>query len=199
MADLTRLDPYDAGRNGGVGAGESVARHGAVAHRLREAARLRPRIGLGAELGACAEALRGFEGLPHRHRTVHEAAGVRWVDDSKATNVDAVKRALECFDRRVILIMGGRNKKGDFTLLKALVRQHVKTLVAMGEARDEIVTALAIAGDLTFHPGRDTLTNEQGEEVRLEEPAGLEMPPAGFAVEEVRDQEDSFLVTARRA
>jgi UDP-N-acetylmuramoylalanine--D-glutamate ligase len=68
---------------------------------------------------------------------------VHFVNDSKATNVDAVNRALECFDRPVILIMGGRNKKGDFTLLKSRVREHVKTLVAMGEARDEIVTALA--------------------------------------------------------
>jgi aconitate hydratase len=51
-------------------------------------------------------------------------------------------------------------------------------------ASPEIVTALAIAGDLTFHPGKDSLTNEQGEEVRLEEPAGLEMPPAGFDVED---------------
>jgi UDP-N-acetylmuramoylalanine--D-glutamate ligase len=54
-----------------------------------------------------------------------------------------VNRALACFDDPVVLIMGGQNKKGDFTLLKAQVRRRVKTLVAMGEARDEIVTALA--------------------------------------------------------
>ena len=69
--------------------------------------------------------------------------GVRFVNDSKATNVDAVNRALECFDKPVILIMGGQNKRGDFTQLKSQVRQRVKTLVAMGEAKDEIVTALA--------------------------------------------------------
>ena len=69
--------------------------------------------------------------------------GVRFVNDSKATNVDAVKRALECFEHPVILIMGGQNKKGDFSQLKTAVRDHVKALVAMGEARDEIVTALA--------------------------------------------------------
>jgi hypothetical protein len=74
---------------------------------------------------------------------VGRVGGVRFVNDSKATNVDAVKRALECFDTPVVLIMGGQNKKGDFTQLKSQVRQHVKTLVAMGEARDEIVTALA--------------------------------------------------------
>jgi UDP-N-acetylmuramoylalanine--D-glutamate ligase len=84
-----------------------------------------------------------FKGLAHRLEAVGLVRGVRFVNDSKATNVDAVKRALECFTRPVVLIMGGQNKKGDFTNLKSQVRRRVKTLVAMGEARDEIVTALA--------------------------------------------------------
>ncbi|QNR23486.1 aconitate hydratase [Croceimicrobium hydrocarbonivorans] len=50
-------------------------------------------------------------------------------------------------------------------------------------ASPELVTALAIAGDMTFNPMTDTLVNEAGEEVRLEEPLGIEMPPAGYAVE----------------
>ena len=97
----------------------------------------------GATEAGIQQAIDDFKGLPHRLETVATVQGVRFVNDSKATNVDAVNRALECFDRPVILIMGGRNKKGDFTLLKSRVRKHVKTLVAMGEARDEIVTALA--------------------------------------------------------
>jgi aconitate hydratase len=51
-------------------------------------------------------------------------------------------------------------------------------------ASPELVTAMAIAGDLSFNPMTDTLVNEQGEEVKLAEPMGIEMPPAGFAVEE---------------
>lgn len=51
-------------------------------------------------------------------------------------------------------------------------------------ASPEIVTALAIAGDLTFNPIKDTLTNEEGKQVKLEEPAGLELPVKGFAVED---------------
>jgi len=51
-------------------------------------------------------------------------------------------------------------------------------------ASPEIVTALAIAGDLTFNPIKDTLTNEEGQQVKLEEPAGLELPTKGFAVED---------------
>ena len=89
------------------------------------------------------KAIDEFNGLPHRLETVGTIHGVRFINDSKATNVDAVKRALECFERPVVLIMGGQNKKGDFSLLKSAVRSHVKTLVAMGECRDEIVTALA--------------------------------------------------------
>jgi UDP-N-acetylmuramoylalanine--D-glutamate ligase len=89
------------------------------------------------------QAIDEFKGLSHRLETVGWVRGVRFVNDSKATNVDAVNRALTCFDNPVILIMGGQNKKGDFTALKSQVRRWVKTLVAMGEAKDEIVTALA--------------------------------------------------------
>ena len=84
-----------------------------------------------------------FKGLPHRLETVGQVRGVRFVNDSKATNVDAVIRALECFDQPVVLIMGGQNKKGDFTRLKSAVRRKVKTLVAMGQAREEILAVLA--------------------------------------------------------
>jgi aconitate hydratase len=51
-------------------------------------------------------------------------------------------------------------------------------------ASPEIVTALAIAGDLTFNPATDFLTNDKGEQVKLDEPTGMEMPPKGFAVED---------------
>ena len=56
--------------------------------------------------------------------------------------MDAAARALECFDKRVILIMGGRSKKSDFRLLEDRIRRHTKKLIVMGEARDEIVSAL---------------------------------------------------------
>lgn len=97
----------------------------------------------GASIVGMQRALAAFKGLPHRLQPVGTVDGVHFVDDSKATNVDAVKRALECFDRPVVLIMGGQNKRGDFTQLKAVVHRRVKTLVAIGEARDEVVTALA--------------------------------------------------------
>ena len=97
----------------------------------------------GASDDAIQRTIDTFKGLPHRMEVVGDVRGVRFVNDSKATNVDAVGRALTCFDRPVVLIMGGLNKKGDFTALKPAVRRYVKTLVAMGAAKDEIVTALA--------------------------------------------------------
>jgi UDP-N-acetylmuramoylalanine--D-glutamate ligase len=97
----------------------------------------------GATEAGIQQALDDYKALPHRLETVGRLQGIDFVNDSKATNVDAVKRALACFDRPVVLIMGGQNKKGDFSQLKTLVGRHVKTLVVMGEAKDEIITALA--------------------------------------------------------
>lgn len=97
----------------------------------------------GATDAGIQETIDTFKALAHRLEAVGEVRGIRFVNDSKATNVDAVKRALECFDEPVVLIMGGLNKKGDFSQLKSQVRRRVKTLVAMGQARDEIITALA--------------------------------------------------------
>ncbi len=97
----------------------------------------------GASDAGIQQAIDEFQGLSHRLEPVGQVRGVRFVNDSKATNVDAVNRALACFDAPVILIMGGQNKKGDFSVLKSQVRRRVKTLVAMGESKDEIVTALA--------------------------------------------------------
>jgi len=59
--------------------------------------------------------------------------------------VDAVIRALECFDRPVVLIMGGRNKGYDFTPLRTHVQKRVKKLIVIGEAGDAIVNAIGMA------------------------------------------------------
>ncbi len=87
-------------------------------------------------------AIDGFTGLPHRMEPAGEKDGVAFINDSKATNTDAVKRALECFEKPVALIMGGCSKDSDFSTLIPHVKKHVKTLVCMGETKDEIITAL---------------------------------------------------------
>jgi UDP-N-acetylmuramoylalanine--D-glutamate ligase len=84
------------------------------------------------------EALEIFSGLPHRMEFVGKRDGVRFYNDSKGTNVGAVTRALETFFHPVILLLGGRDKGGDFTILSDLIRERVKELIIFGEARKQI-------------------------------------------------------------
>lgn len=79
--------------------------------------------------------LKGFKGLEHRIEFVREIEGIRYFNDSKATNVGAMMRSLEGFDPPIILIAGGRAKGGDFSIIKDLVAKKVKGLILIGEAR----------------------------------------------------------------
>ncbi|MBF0557594.1 MAG: UDP-N-acetylmuramoyl-L-alanine--D-glutamate ligase [Nitrospirae bacterium] len=106
--------------------------------------------------GAVEQALEEFPGLEHRLEFVREIDGVRFINDSKGTNVGAVVKSLESFDGSVILIAGGRDKDGDFGLLKPLVSDKVKALILIGEAADKIRKAL---GDSTRIIMEDSLRN----------------------------------------
>ena len=89
-----------------------------------------------------ARAIRSFRGLPHRIELVAEIASVRYYNDSKATNVAATARSLESFQHGVILILGGKDKGGDFASLLPLVRQRAAGLVLMGKAREAIAAQM---------------------------------------------------------
>ena len=102
-------------------------------------------LAAGGSVAGVESALGDFKGLPHRVETVAVVGGVRYVDDSKATNVDAVVRALEGFREPVVLIMGGRDKLGSYEALKAPVRRGVRRLILIGEARQKIQAALGSA------------------------------------------------------
>lgn len=84
------------------------------------------------------ESLRQFEGVEHRLELVRVLDGVRYVNDSKATNVNAVWYALDSIHTPMVLIMGGRDKGNDYSELFALIREKVHTIVAIGEGRDAI-------------------------------------------------------------
>jgi UDP-N-acetylmuramoylalanine--D-glutamate ligase len=86
--------------------------------------------------------LNTFAPSPHRLETIARLDGVEYVNDSKATNVDAVRRGLDSFNARVVLIMGGVDKGGDFGLLRDAVREHGRGLVLLGGARKRILAAL---------------------------------------------------------
>uniref|UniRef100_UPI0040577742 UDP-N-acetylmuramoyl-L-alanine--D-glutamate ligase n=1 Tax=Candidatus Electronema sp. TaxID=2698783 RepID=UPI0040577742 len=81
----------------------------------------------------------------HRMTPAGEINGVRFINDSKATNIGAVQAALAGFKKDVILIAGGRNKGGDFSELVPAFRQHVKQLVLIGEAGPELAAAAEAA------------------------------------------------------
>jgi UDP-N-acetylmuramoylalanine--D-glutamate ligase len=83
------------------------------------------------------EAIRGFKGLPHRVEFVRELGGVRFYNDSKATNVDATRQALESMQGKVILIAGGKDKGGSYGFIAGLA-DRVKGLVLIGEAGQRI-------------------------------------------------------------
>jgi UDP-N-acetylmuramoylalanine--D-glutamate ligase len=99
---------------------------------------------LGAGETPIVAALTEFAGLPHRSQLVAEANGVRWVDDSKGTNVDATAKSLEGFaPGSVLLILGGRDKHGDFAALAPLVARNARAILTIGEAAPLIEGALA--------------------------------------------------------
>jgi UDP-N-acetylmuramoylalanine--D-glutamate ligase len=99
---------------------------------------------LGTRDAAIREGLTKFSGLPHRMELVAESGRVRWVNDSKGTNVDATKKSLEGYaPGTVVLILGGRDKHGDFTALAPLVARAARTVLTIGEAAAVIEPVLA--------------------------------------------------------
>jgi UDP-N-acetylmuramoylalanine--D-glutamate ligase len=97
---------------------------------------------LAREYGATHEAVQKtidtFAGLKHRLEYVRKVGGVLFFNDSKATNVHAVVRALDCFDENVILIAGGKDTNLNYEPLANLIRKKVKTLILVGEAKERI-------------------------------------------------------------
>jgi UDP-N-acetylmuramoylalanine--D-glutamate ligase len=94
-----------------------------------------------------AEALRTFPGVPHRLELVRELNGVRYVNDSKATNVAAALRALAAYeDEPVHLILGGSRKGEDFAPLAGAIGPNVRSVHLIGETADELAAAISQAG-----------------------------------------------------
>ena len=99
----------------------------------------------GARPESIQEALNRFQGGAHRLEYLKTIDEIEFYNDSKATNVDAVIRAVQCFSKPVVLIMGGLDKGSDFTPLREILPGHVKGLVVLGSAAGLIASAL---GDL---------------------------------------------------
>ncbi len=85
------------------------------------------------------ESMTGFEGVEHRLEDVVKVEGVKYINDSKATNINATYYALECMDKTTIWIVGGVDKGNDYTDLLPLVREKVKAIVCLGLDNHKII------------------------------------------------------------
>jgi UDP-N-acetylmuramoylalanine--D-glutamate ligase len=89
------------------------------------------------------EAVRDFKAVEHRLEFVTEIHGVQFFNDSKATNVDATIKALESFPKNIHLILGGKDKGSDYTVLRPLIDERVKRVYTIGAAAEKIESHLA--------------------------------------------------------
>jgi UDP-N-acetylmuramoylalanine--D-glutamate ligase len=129
-------------------------------------------LAAGLPVEAIREGVRKFRPLAHRLEPVAEIEGVRYVDDSKATNPGAVIAAMKAFDRPIVLIAGGKSKGTDFAELGKVLSSRAKAVVLIGEAAEEIASVVkrakvehAVSMHDAVHRARDLA--EEGDVVLL--------------------------------
>lgn len=96
----------------------------------------------GCSPDSVSHTLETFAGLEHRLEFVREIRGVKFINDSKGTNLAAVIKSIESFDDPLILIMGGRDKDSDFSLLRNYISDKIKAIILIGEATNKIEKAI---------------------------------------------------------
>jgi UDP-N-acetylmuramoylalanine--D-glutamate ligase len=94
------------------------------------------------------QAVQAFRAVEHRLEFVAEIAGVRYFNDSKATNVDATIKALESFPANIHLILGGKDKGSDYSVLNRLLRERVKRVYTIGAAAEKISSQIQQAAEI---------------------------------------------------
>jgi UDP-N-acetylmuramoylalanine--D-glutamate ligase len=95
---------------------------------------------IGADIAKSIEAVKTFKNAPHRLEFVGSIFGVKYVNDSKATNVDSVWYALDSMKTPVVLIMGGVDKGNDYSQITALVKEKVHAIIALGKDNSKVKT-----------------------------------------------------------
>jgi UDP-N-acetylmuramoylalanine--D-glutamate ligase len=139
----------------------------------------------GAAPAAMTAAVDAFRGLEHAMELVADVGGVRFVNDSKATNVESARRSIESFDRDLVPIMGGRFKGGDLRLLRDPLKARAKALVAIGEARPLLREAL---GDVVDVQEADSFAAAIDRAHELAKPSGVVLlAPACASFDMFRD------------
>ena len=100
------------------------------------------------DLPVLVECIKRFKGVEHRIEYVAEIDGIKFYNDSKATNVDSTLKALESFECNIILILGGKDKGSDYSPLVPLIRERVKQVILIGAASEKIAGQLKGAGEM---------------------------------------------------
>jgi UDP-N-acetylmuramoylalanine--D-glutamate ligase len=104
---------------------------------------------LGVDVHILQSTLRSFKGVEHRLEFVRELNGIRYYNDSKATNVDSVWYALQAFKEPIVLLLGGRDKGNDYSRLLSLMKKQVRAIVAIGESADTVEKAFHTTSVIT--------------------------------------------------
>jgi UDP-N-acetylmuramoylalanine--D-glutamate ligase len=142
----------------------------------------------GVPTDAVVRAVESFTGLEHALEPVAVVDGVRFVNDSKATNVEAAQRAIESFDSGLVVIMGGRFKSGDFSLLRDPLRSRDARVVAIGEAASMIERALEGAVPVEVAATLEAAVRRAYELARAQRPEGVVLlAPACASFDMFRD------------
>ena len=97
----------------------------------------------GFDWACTVRGLRGFRGVEHRIEFVVRHAGVDWYNDSKSTNIDSLRVALESFNEPIVLIAGGQGKGSDYRVLRGTVAERVRRLVTLGEDAEKLEAAFS--------------------------------------------------------
>jgi UDP-N-acetylmuramoylalanine--D-glutamate ligase len=160
-------------------------------------------LALGTEIGLALEpmlqTLRSFAGLPHRGQLVAERRGVRYVDDSKGTNVGATLAAVAGLDGPLVLIAGGEGKGQDFAPLAAAFRGKVRHVVLIGRDRAQLAAVLAGVCTTEFAPDMDAAVAAAAQAARAGDLVLLS--PACASLDMFRDyaaRGEAFAAAARR-
>ena len=142
---------------------------------------------MGCDAATCQAAITAFRGLPHRMELVRTVNGVPWYEDSKATNVGSVEKALASFEN-ITLIAGGKDKGGSYAPLAELVRSRVRHMVLIGEAKERIAKEL---GNLTDTHMAASLEEAVQTAATLTKPGGTVLfSPACSSFDMFRDYEE---------
>jgi UDP-N-acetylmuramoylalanine--D-glutamate ligase len=136
---------------------------------------------------AVAEALRGFAGVPHRLEEVGTVDGVLYVNDSKATNVDAAARGIEAFEGGVHAILGGSLKGGGFTGLRAAVAGRCRAAYLIGAAAERL--AADLEGTVPLHQCGDLATAVEAATAAAAAGEVVLLSPACASYDQYRDYE----------